>query len=78
MGVFSDLWKIGFYTGKYICEECGARMHFENDNEDTLVCDSCGYSVYIDDYGNNVDDYDRLSPAIEPLLEEMDRKNSEY
>lgn len=50
------------WSGKYICHECGAIMHFEDENRSSLVCDDCGHSVYIDDYGMEDEDYDDIYP----------------
>lgn len=72
MSFFSDLWKISVLTGKFVCPECKKWMHFENANEDTLVCDHCGYSVDIDDYGKDIDDedYDSIFGNYLPFLDD--------
>ena len=47
-------------TGKYICPECGKLMVFEDEQwRDSLVCENCGYSCKLDDYGDDPDDVDR-------------------
>lgn len=44
-------------TGKYPCMECGKLMVFEDEEwRDSLVCESCGYSCKLDDYGLDVDE----------------------
>ena len=47
-------------TGKYTCPECGELMVFEDEKwRDSLVCENCGYSCALDDYGSDTDDIDR-------------------
>jgi hypothetical protein len=36
-------------------------MEFEDENEDILICPSCGHSVDLDDYGSE-DDFDDIIP----------------
>ena len=50
MSINWDFW-IASQTGEYICPDCGAIMHFEDENRDSLVCDDCGGSMDLDDYG---------------------------
>ena len=61
-----------FKSGMYICHECGAIMHFEGDDHSVLVCDECGHSVDIDDYGMEDEDYSTLYPRNEDDEEEND------
>lgn len=58
-----DFW-IASQTGKYICPGCGAYMVFEDENRSILVCEDCGESMDIDDYG--VED-----PGWFPTLQEL-------
>ena len=51
-------------TGKYVCPECGELMVFEDEElRDSLLCEKCGYSCKLDDYGKDVDDveYQRIA-----------------
>lgn len=44
-------------TGNYPCMECGKPMVFEDEKwRDSLVCENCGYSCKLDDYGIDVDE----------------------
>lgn len=45
MSFFNDAQKDALLTGRYICSKCGARMQFEDEWEDILVCLACGPSV---------------------------------
>ena len=38
MSFFNDAQKDALLTGRYICSKCGARMQFEDEWEDILVC----------------------------------------
>lgn len=55
MGINWDF-LLAAWSREYICPECGDIMHFEDENESSLVCDSCGFSMDIDDYGTEEDD----------------------
>ena len=47
-------------TGKYTCPECGKLMIFEDEKwRDSLVCEHCGYSCKLDEYGDDPDIVDR-------------------
>ena len=47
-------------TGEYVCPECGELMIFEDEKwRDSLVCEKCGYSCRLDDYGLDSDDVNR-------------------
>ena len=61
MGFFNDLLSDALKSGRYTCSQCGARMEFEDENEDILICPSCGHSVDLDDYGSE-DDFDDIIP----------------
>lgn len=41
MSFFNDAQKDALLTGRYICSKCGARMQFEDEWEDILVCLEC-------------------------------------
>lgn len=51
MSFFNDAQKDALLTGRYICSKCGARMQFEDEWEDILVCLECGHSVELERYG---------------------------
>ena len=55
-------------TGEYPCERCDGLMEFEDENEDTLVCPKCGYSVAVDKYGFSDEEYAALYPTKEEVL----------
>ena len=41
-------------TGEYPCMECGKLMVFEDEKwRDSLVCEHCGWSCSLDDYGED-------------------------
>jgi len=61
MGYFNDLLSNALKSGRYTCSQCGARMEFEDENEDILICPKCGHSVDLDDYGSE-DDFDDIIP----------------
>lgn len=52
---------------EYRCPECDAVMIFEDEWEDTLVCENCGYSVDTDHYGITDEEYDALFPTEDEL-----------
>ena len=52
------------FGGGYICDECGATMEWENENEDSLVCLKCGFSIDPDRYGFDSDEeYEAMFPT---------------
>lgn len=65
MGNFFNAAKVAaLMSGTYICHECGGTMEFEDENEDSLVCPSCGHSVDLDMYGFEGDEaYEKLYPT---------------
>ncbi len=80
-------WKLyeALDSGEYPCPECGRLMIFENEiDRDILVCEACGYSVYIDDYGLTEDELAGMYPTKEELLghdedgEDSDEWNGEH
>ena len=40
-----------YESGLYECPECGGYMVFEDEYRDSLVCEHCGYSTSLDEYG---------------------------
>ena len=69
MSFFNEKQVEGLLTGRYICQECGAEMEFENENEDTLVRLKCGSSIDLDHYGMTDEEYDSLYPRKEDICE---------
>jgi DNA-directed RNA polymerase subunit M/transcription elongation factor TFIIS len=56
-------------TQRWICPCCGAEMIFEDDNEDILVCLSCGNSIDLDRYGYDSDEeYEKAYPSFKEVL----------
>lgn len=79
MGFFNDLLREALFSGRYICNKCGARMEFEDEWEDTLVCPSCGHSVDLDHYGAEDDEsYEALYPTEEEIVGYKEKKEDEY
>jgi hypothetical protein len=69
MSIFNEKQIKGMLTGEYICSECGNLMEFENENEDTLVCPSCGNDISLDRYGfENDEEYEKLYPTLGDML----------
>ena len=64
------------FTGKYYCPECGGKMEFEDDDEEYLVCEDCGFSQELDHYGYDDDEYAELYP-LEDEEYEFDEDESE-
>jgi transcription initiation factor IIE alpha subunit len=56
-------------SGNYICNECGGKMEFEDEFEDTLICSQCGHSVCLDEYGYEYEGgYDDLYPTADEFI----------
>ena len=73
MSFFNDAQKDALLTGRYICSKCGARMQFEDEWEDILVCHECGHSVELEQYGMEDDEeYEALYPTREEVCGEFD------
>lgn len=73
MSFFNDAQKDALLTGRYICSKCGARMQFEDEWEDVLVCLECGHSVELEWYGMEDDEeYEALYPTREEVCGEFD------
>ena len=45
MSIFNKKQIEAMFGGSYICSECGAKMEFEDEWEDTLICIQCGHSM---------------------------------
>lgn len=72
MSFFNDAQKDALLTGRYICSKCGARMQFEDEWEDILVCLECGLSVELERYGMEDDEeYEALYPTREEVAENL-------
>ena len=72
MSFFNDAQKDALLTGRYICSKCGARMQFEDEWEDILVCLVCGHSVELERYGMEDDEeYEALYPTREEVAENL-------
>ena len=73
MSFFNDAQKDALLTGRYSCSKCGARMQFEDEREDILVCLECGHSVEFEQYGMEDDEeYEALYPTREEVCGEFD------
>ncbi len=52
----------------YHCSQCGAKMFFEDEYEETLICPKCGHEVPLERYGiENDEDYDSLYPTMDEI-----------
>ena len=72
MSFFNDAQKDALLTGRYICSKCGARMQFEDEWEDILVCLEFGHSVELERYGMEDDEeYEALYPTREEVAENL-------
>jgi len=67
---FNEMMKEAWRTGIYKCPECGAHMEFEDDSEDTLVCDNCGHSMDTERYGFTDEEYEDLYPTEDEVEDE--------
>ena len=66
---FNDKRIEAMLTQNYICPECGAKMTWETEWEDILVCESCGFSMDSDMYGfDSEEEYQALYPTLEEVL----------
>ncbi len=81
MGFLNDAQERALLSGDYFCSQCGAKMEFEDENEDILVCLSCGHSVELDRYGAEDDEaYDAMYPTYEEVVgcEDDEEDDEEY
>lgn len=79
MGFFNDELVKALWSGVYICNKCGAKMEFEDDEwKDVLICPNCGHSVDLDHYGfENDEEYDALYPTKEEVIGYSEREDGE-
>lgn len=69
MSIFNEKRIEAMFSGDYICSECGAKMEFEDEWEDTLVCPQCGHGVDLEHYGFESDEeYEALYPTREEVV----------
>lgn len=78
MSTFNDRQIEAMFGGDYICDQCGGKMEFEDEWEDTLVCPACGYSTDVDHYGYSDEEYEALFPTKEEVLSYSDEEDEEY
>jgi transcription initiation factor IIE alpha subunit len=68
MSIFNEKMVKALFTRNYTCPKCGGKMEFEDENEDTLVCPSCGHDMDLDRYGFDSDEeYDAAYPSKEDV-----------
>ena len=67
MSFFNDAQIDALRSGEYICKMCGAKMEFEDEWEDILVCPECGHSEDSDRYGMSDEEYEALYPTEEEV-----------
>lgn len=73
----NDKLRTALETGKYPCMECGSLMIFEDEKwKDSLVCENCGYSCKLDDYGLDSTEVDRK--RITEVAGEIESKTETY
>ena len=70
MGIFSSMLKAALFSHEYICDECGERMEFEDENESILVCPNCGNSMELEHYGLTDEEYNDLYPSEDEFDED--------
>lgn len=69
MSIFNEKQIEAMLNKEYVCNKCGAKMEFEDEWEDTLVCTHCGHSIDSDRYGCEDDEeYEKLYPTREEVL----------
>ncbi|CAK7007374.1 MAG: hypothetical protein EUB_01552 [Eubacterium sp.] len=69
MSSFNETAIKAFVTRKYVCNECGAAMEFEDEWEDVLICPECGHEIESERYGLEDDEeYETLFPTKEEVL----------
>jgi rRNA maturation endonuclease Nob1 len=54
MNIFNKNRIKAMLNGEYVCQKCGCLMKFEDEWEDTLVCDVCGSSTDLKEYGTEL------------------------
>lgn len=81
MSIFNKKQIEAMVSGDYVCSKCGARMEFEDEWEDTLVCPNCGHDIDLEHYGfENDEEYEALYPTKEEVLDydEDEGENNGY
>lgn len=69
MSFLSEKLVNAMFGGDYTCSECGAKMEFEDEWEDVLICPDCGYETDMDHYGFESDEeYEALYPTKEGVI----------
>ena len=69
MSMFNEKWIEAMLTGNYICSKCGAKMEFEDEWEEVLICPNCGYDMDADKYGFESDEeYEAFYPTKEEIV----------
>ena len=56
MSIFNEKQVEAMFGGDYICSECGEKMEFEDEWEETLVCPNCGHDIDLEHYGFESDE----------------------
>lgn len=51
MSIFNKKLRKAMTDGEYICSKCRGLMKFKDEWEDTLVCNHCGHSIDLKEYG---------------------------
>lgn len=78
MSIFNKKQIEAMVSGNYICSECGAKMEFEDEWEDTLICPNCGHDIDLEHYGfENEEEYIKQYPTEEEVLE-YDEEEEDY
>ena len=65
-----------YYGFTYTCPDCGQKMVYEDEYEDTLVCDHCGYSVATEMYGEEEEEWYPTKEEIDPDDEDEDEDDT--
>ena len=69
MSFFNDKRIDAMMSGRYICDQCGSVMEWEDEWEDSLICPNCGNSVNPEKYGFSSDEeYEALFPTEKDVL----------
>ena len=70
MSIFNKKQIEAMFGGDYICSQCNAKMEFEDEWEETLICPKCGYEEDPDHYGFENEDeiYEALYMTKEEVL----------
>lgn len=78
MSIFNEKQVEAMFSRNYICNECGTKMEFEDEWEDTLVCPECGHSIDPEHYGfENDEEYEAQYPTKEEVLENEEENEDE-